>query len=322
MLMFNFKSKGMAMKFSMLPVVVAVLVMSGWHSSGGQISTILSEWNVITAGNLESVSDFNGNAYVGGNLTDSSSFTVAGNDHYSMPPGNVSLAVAGSISGGGPINVNAGNVVVGGSINGRTLNMNSHGSVTQGNPAALPASPVALVTSASKSWSALTANSTASAQNNDLTFNCAGNASLAVFNITASRLFAQNQSFDLNLGASTAQVIINVSGTSINEAGGENFNGNFSSWGNRVVFNFYDATSLSLSSSIYGYVVAPEATVSSRSTIVGGLMAETLDTSSEVELPSQAPHYADVVPDGGGTCALLGLSLSGLAALRRTVFRR
>jgi choice-of-anchor A domain-containing protein len=305
---------------------ILYIAMVGWAASGlrsqaDNISTTLSEWNLITAGNLQDVTDVNGNTYVGGNVTVANSFDVGTSDSATVQPGNYSLAVDGNINSGGTIDVDAGNTVVGGTVTGRTI---SGGTVTKGSLASVPSSPVSTVDSASTAWSKMTANSSAAVSGGTLNFNCANSATLAVFNITAATLFKQNQSFGLKLGSSTAQVVINVSGTSATEAGGENFNGLFSSWGNRVVFNFYQATSVSLSGSIYGYVVAPDATVSTTSTIVGGVMANVLNSSSEVERCAGTSDYANTpaVPDAGNTAGLLGLSFSSLALVRRRYFGR
>jgi choice-of-anchor A domain-containing protein len=312
------------MKNKVLFVVLTSLTASGVRSEASQIGVDMSDWNIITSGNLQDVTDFNGNAYVGGNVTAGNSFDVATSDNGGMPAGNYSLAVAGNINSGGNINVDHGNVVVGGTTSGRTININGGGTLTQGNPSAVPSSPFAQVASASQYWSGLAANSTAAIANNQISFNCAANSSVAVFNVTASQLFAQNQNLILNPSASTAQILINVSGTSATEAGGQNFSGNFQNWANRVVLNFYQATTVAFDSSVDGYVVAPDATVSGNAPIVGGVAAASLNNNSEVELPSSAANYLSApdlsdpgVPDGGTTASLLGLAFTGIAIIRR-----
>ena len=304
----------------------------GLGAQATQIGTLLSEWNVVTSGNLTGVTDVQGNVYVGGNYTVANSTDIGTSDSNVMPAGNVSLAVAGNFSTGNPSHVNAGNAVVGGTVTG-TINMNSGGTLTHGNPAALPSSPVAAITSASLYWSTLGANSSFSTANNQINFVCNNNQNVAVFNLTASQLFAQNQSLSLTAAAITKNIIINVSGISVAEFNSENFLGAFTSWGSKVVFNFYQATTVSLpGSSLYGYIVAPGAAVTANSPIVGGVMASTLSTSSEVEL-SGTPCYSDLpdvptttpnvpaVPDASATALLLGIALSGAAALRHKLTR-
>ena len=312
------------MKQKIALVALTVLGASSLRSHATNIGTILSDYSIITSGDLQDVSEYQGNAYVGGNVTDGSAFNTGISTYGGTPAGGASLNVAGNLNSGGPISVNSGNVIVGGSIQGgRILNMNGGGTITQGNPSALPSSPVAAVAAASSYWSTLSANSTAVASGGTLTFNCNGSSTLAVFNLSASQLFAQNQSFAINTGSSTKQILVNVTGTTANEAGGENFNGNWSSVAGELVFNFSQATTLSLSSQTFGYIVAPNAAVTANVTAInGGIDAASLNTSGEVHGPGTTPNYnlPDVVssvPDGGATAALLGLSFTGIAVVRR-----
>jgi len=305
-----------------LMAVLASVAASGLPVQASQIDVDLSDWNIITSGDLQDVSDYNGNAYVGGNVTVGNSFDGGTQN---TDGGSDSLAVAGNVSGGNPVQVDSGNVVVGGTTSGRTINVNGGGTLTTGNPAALPSSPVAQVTSASQYWSGLAANSTVSVIPNQITFNCAANQSVAVFNVTAAQLFAQNQSPIINPSGSTVQILINVSGATAAELNSENF-GNLSAYAKNLVWNFYQATSVSLYG-IDGYVVAPDASVSSSAPIVGGVMAASLNDSSEVELGSGTANYLTApdiasVPDGGTTATLLGLAFTGVAVIRRKYSRQ
>jgi len=311
------------MKPKILMTVLAAAAASTLRTQASQIDVDLQDWSIITSGNLEDVSDYQGNAYVGGNVTVGNSFDSGTQD---SDAGNVSLAVAGNVSGGNPVNVDSGSVVVGGTTSGRSFNFNGGGSLTSGNPAAVPSSPVAQVASASQYWSGLAANSTVSIVPNSITFNCAANQSVAVFNITAAQLFAQNQNPTFNLSGSTVQILVNVSGTTAAELNSENF-ANLSSLAKNLVWNFYQATSVSLSG-IDGYVIAPDATVTASSPIVGGVAAINLNTTSEVELGGSGPtDYLSApdlatVPDGGTTAVLLGAAFTGLAFVRRKYARQ
>lgn len=315
------------MKTRKLLIALSLVGAASLPAHASNIGTILSEWSVITSGNLTGVTDVQGNAYVGGNISVGNSIDFGNNDSDTMPAGNVGLAVAGSVnSGNSAININAGNVVVGGTDTGG-FNNNSGGTIKTSSPGSLPSSPVSAVTAASSYWSGLTANSSASIANNVITFNCNASQSVAVFNVSASQLFQQNQSLALVTASGTKDVIINVSGTSATMLNSENVNSGFQSAANKVIFNFYQANNVSLQgSSLDGYVIAPNATVGADSPIVGGVMAETLDTGSEVDLGG-TPSYASLpdvtsVPDGGTTATLLGISFSGLAIIRRKYFGR
>jgi choice-of-anchor A domain-containing protein len=258
------------------------------------VNSLLSEWNVITSGNLQLVNQIQGQSYVGGNVTVPNSFTAAGVGSSLIPNSSVSLAVAGNITSGGNIQVNGGSVVVGGSID-RTVTVNSHGTVTQGNPAALPASPVSEVTSASQYWSGLAANSSTTVANNQqLDFNCKAGVSLAVFNINANQFSSGYQGFTLiPVNGVTHDVLINVAGGSVNWTSGSFFSQfNTAQWDGHVLFNFYQATSVNLSGQIGGYVLAPLANVTEGNSIIGGVAAKNLTVDSAVDLPGTSSDSA------------------------------
>jgi len=186
---------------------------AGLNLPAADVNALLAQWNVITSGNLNLVNDIGGCAYIGGELAVPNSFTTASIGSSAIPVNAISLAVGGNIDSGGNIQVNGGSVVVGGTIAGsRTINLNSHGTVTQGDPAALPSSPVSQIASASQYWSTLAANSSTTVANNgQLDFNCSATTSMAVFNLSASRMFGSGyQGFTLNPSAVTGDVLINV----------------------------------------------------------------------------------------------------------------
>ncbi|MGO8763964.1 MAG: choice-of-anchor A family protein [Limisphaerales bacterium] len=266
---------------------VAALAIVPFHGNGQDVNALLSQWSVVTSDNLELVNDIQGSAYVGGDVTVPNSFNVATGSS-SIPQSAVSLAVVGNIDNGGNLQVNGGSVVAGGTID-RTINMNSGGTYTQNDPAGLPASPVGAITAASQYWSTLTANSSTSVANNgQLDFNCQAGSSLAVFNISAATMFGSGyQGFTLIPATATGDVIINIEGSSVDWNNGSFFSEfNTPYWDSHVLFNFYDATSVTLSGLIGGYVVAPNANVTEGNNIDGGVMAKNLTVNSEVDLPA------------------------------------
>lgn len=273
------------------------------------INDLLNQWNIVTSGDLKAVNDYSGSAYVGGNVTKSTSFDVGKGV---SNPSTVSLAVAGNIVSGSAINVDGGSVAVGGSANGRNFNMNSSGTLTQGNPSLLPASPVDAIMAASLSWSTLTPNSSISLSSSALNLNC-GSGDLAVFNVSAADLFVNNKDLHLVLSSGTKDVIINVSGDTMN-TGNSKFT-SLQAMDEHVIFNFYQATSVDFGSESYGYVVAPGADVTSDNNFNGGIMAKSL-SAGEVHL---APWEGDVpsssVPEpttwfaGASTLGMLGFGL-------------
>ena len=300
------------------------------HGQNININTLLSQWSVVTVGNLQAVNDIQGSAYVGGNVTVPGAFNVATGSS-SLSKSTVSFAVAGNIQSGGNLQVDGGSVVAGGTIN-RTINLNSGGIFKPNDPAGLPASPVRAIASASQYWSTLSANSSVSvAANGQLDFNCQAGSSLAVFNLSARQMFGSGyQGFALNPAAATGDILINLEGANVNWNSGSFFSQfNTQNWNGRVLFNFYDATAVNLSGLLGGYVVAPKANVTAQNNIDGGIMAGNLTVEGEVDLPGSgisawsgglpsAPTAS--VPEAPGWSWAAGLGTVALTA--GSLFRR
>ena len=288
----------------------------------------LSEWNLVTSGNLDLINaDVQGLAFVGGNVTTPNSFNVGTAGSGVISSSTVSLAVGGNIVGNYTLNVDGGSVVVGGT-SGDTVNINSGGTFQQNDLGNFPPSPCNVITSASQYWSGLSANSSTSINAaNDLVFNCASGASVAVFNVNASMMFgSMYQNFVLSPSSSTTAVLINISGSVANWAPGSSFVSEFntSQWDPYVMFNFYNANTVNLSGQLGGYIVAPDASVTLGTSIQGGIMCSNLTAEGEIDLPAggtgtSAWSGALPVPEPS-TMALAVVGILGFVAL--SSFRR
>jgi hypothetical protein len=93
-----------------------------------------------------------------------------------------------------------------------------------------------------------------------------------------------------------------------------------------VIFNFYNATSVTLSGLMGGYVVAPNANVTEENNIDGGVMAANLTVDSEVDLPcgSATPWDGNVpasvpapVPEPASWVSAIGLLMLLAAGIAR-----
>jgi choice-of-anchor A domain-containing protein len=253
------------------------------------INTTLSQWNIITYQNLTSINDLQGRAFIGGNITNSNSFTAATSDTSKT---DVSLAVMGSINSGNPINVNGGSVDVGGSTNSRIFNMNSQGSVTTKSSWPAGNSPLSQITQDSTYWSTLSGNGTTNVANNVFNFVAPANTALAVFNITDSTsLELANTNFNLMTNSSTKTILINVNSSdgTVNLSSSSHFINDFlqSTWEGQVLWNFYNASAINLGDIFTGYLVAPNANITGNNDIVGGVVAKNLSIG-EVHLPNSA----------------------------------
>jgi choice-of-anchor A domain-containing protein len=287
---------------------IGVLAIIPFWGYGQNVNSLLSQWSVVTSGNLVLVNDIQGAAYVGNDITVDHAFNVA--TSISVPTSTITLAVGGNDDGSGQLQVNAGSAVVGGSVN-QTVLMNSGGALSSNDLAGLPPSPVAAIASASQYWSTLTGNSTTSVNaGGQLNFNCSLGSSLAIFNITANQMFGMGyQGFVLNPTNGTSTVLINVSGGNINWNSG-NFASEFntSMWNGQVLFNFYNASNVDLSGLIGGYIVAPDANVMLGNNVDGGIMASNLTVDSEVDLPGSGGNsvWNGVLPVPEPSAASLG----------------
>ena len=175
------------------------------------------------------------------------------------------------------------------------------------------------------------ANSTISSTNGTVTFHATPNLSgQAVFDIPASVLTAGNTNIVLNGGSATT-IVINVAAScvggvcAINVPSSTNFNSLLASYALDTLWNFYNATTLTLGGQFIGTVLAPNAAVSNANQIDGDLIAASFSGSGElhnyafggdlnfVSVNGDSPV---VVAEPSGI-ALLGVGLVALLVRRR-----
>lgn len=137
----------------------------------------------------------------------------------------------------------------------------------------------------------------------------------ALFNVDAS-IFKAEQ-FSYNFGSFTAPVIINVSGAS-SYLMQSNFINNANIYNQQVIWNFGDATSVTLDRKFQGSILAPLATVQGR-LVEGTVVAEDYIMQDEVHLGAYAGSDAFIAAPEPGTWALLvtGFGLVGASMRRR-----
>ena len=110
--------------------------------------------------------------------------------------------------------------------------------------------------------------------------------------------------------------MINVAGQTVNWTNG-NMVGDLtqSYWRERVIWNFYEATSINFGSkNMMGQVLAPNASVTTAGNIDGSIFAKNLTTTSEVHLPGYKGNIT-IVPEPSS-------SLLGLIGATVLIFRR
>ena len=276
-----------------------------------------------SVGTFNDNSDIQGNAFINGDV---SGTTFAGNG---LPSGStVGLEATGGITSTN-VHVNSGDVVLGSTSD--ETSFNSKGTLAQSStqPATDLANFTSALTNASNQWAGLatTAGTSVTTGNSSMNFTIpTGAGNFIVFNISSSN-FGQNDSIEFtNLGANQ-QVLINVSDTTFAEPSGVNFNGN-STTADNVIWNFNNATSISLSSGFYGSILAPNATLTDSSTITGNVAVAKINSAGEIDFASMnSTPPLNPVPAGGplpvpasfGLVAMGSIALLAGTGLRKRV---
>lgn len=210
---------------------------------------ILADFNLVASGNVTTQSDIEGAAVVGGTLNGSTFFNNT-NDL----PASKTIYLYGSL-GHGPLNLdNGGNLNYSGNITNSQVNFNGGGQQFKSFP-----SPISAYTTPLNQMSTILAGltPTAGASIVDGTFKANGATGLIVFDLTASQLESDLQNSQISFvgDKGVTGYIINVTGN-FSEPSSTNFN----TAQQDALFNFVDATSVSLGN-WKASVLAPDASL-------------------------------------------------------------
>lgn len=292
----------------------------------------LKVYNLIVLGNLTSTSEVEGRTFVGGDLAGTASNYLISSSVPASTYTTPGLTVVGNVTSS-TINLNnASGASVGGNISGmvnlngtQTLNVggsytpvNVNGSTVNTQVGTTdPAFVQGLQQYGSAMGTSMTglsytlgqqaANSTVTIASNTATFNAQPDASgTAVFNLTASDLNSVGQiQFNLN-GADT--VIVNVSGSTINLD--DNFLGNASQLGKNVIWNFTDATSLTLTTAWHGSILAPKAAAHTYNYVEGSAVFGSLIQDGEFHIGTYGGSYTPPSDPGSSSTTSTSTSTS------------
>ena len=308
--------------FALFALAGAAVAMPARAQSDPLGLNALSTFNLIVLGDLNSSSEVEGRTFVGGNLVgNSSNYDISSSvpaSTYSVPGltvvGNVTggtknldngsgAIVGGNVSSGFNLNGAAQTVDVGGTISNTNVNQNT---VVSGLGASNPAFVQNLTQYGSAMGTSMTGlsyqlgvlPSTASVVMNGSTgvFNVPSGASTpTVFNLTASQL-AQMSAIQFNTDGSS-MVVVNVTGASVALA--QNFLGGTNNLGQSVIWNFPNATSLSLTTAWGGSVLAPLAAAVTGNYIQGSGVFGSLTQNGEMHIGTFSTSFG--LPSGGGS---------------------
>jgi choice-of-anchor A domain-containing protein len=300
--------------FSAAPVTTTTTASPSCISSA--YSSYMSQYNVITLADFRSSSDVESRTIVCGNFINGATFANQLSQS-TFNPLTYTLEINGTTVNSGNININCGSVALGPYPSNRyvqnvnnpiqytidnhitcTLNQGNQGAKVQ-NDSTLPSrcnTITSSIISLSQSLSQLPPNNNVtipSGQPGPLNFNVnnVDANGVAVFNVSLTSVFSNSnvQQIQLNPPNTNLQlVVINLYGTSATWSTGNLVGSWFDSvttGRSHTIWNFYQATSLTLNNNIKGAVLAPYAVVTTGSNMDGAVAVKTLYAGGEVHLP-------------------------------------
>lgn len=272
---------------------------------------------VKVGGNLDSGANLNGggNAYVDGNAK-------------KINAGTGSVYVDGNVE-----QTNAQHIYYGGTI--KTSNGVKHAgdhsqAGLQDSLEAIAADYAAELTATSEYFADLSATHFVSTPNaQDVVFNAGAGSGVAVFAISDLETLLKGRSnLKFSAPAFYDAVIVNVAGSKITLPGSINFNA-ASGLGSKVIWNFYEATSVNFGSkNWYGSVLAPNAELKFNNFIEGSVVARDLVQNGEVRLGNfsggglSVARFADEVQTAVPEPATWAMMIMGFGAIGAVIRRR
>jgi choice-of-anchor A domain-containing protein len=217
------------------------------HATAFTAQQLLSSFNLIASGNVSTQSDIEGSAVIGGTLNGATFF-----NNSSDVPASPSVYLYGSL-GSTNVNIdNGGSLYYTGTTSQVNFNGGGHHYTTLPNTLSSYTTPL---TQLSTQLGALTATAGTSIVNG--TFKANGATGLVVFDLTASQLATDltNNTVAFSGNAGVTGFIVNVTGNFT-----EGSSTNFSTAQQNAIFNFTNATSVSLGNWKTS-VLAPSATL-------------------------------------------------------------
>lgn len=307
-------------------IAIALGLLAG---AGEGLSQTLDyqQYNAIIFNNLSTTSDIEGRTFVGHDFTGGNSANLGIHLSNSVPANDRTFVVGNNIFAGNPINLQRGSLYIDGTTNGRIINYNGGGTTVADH--SIDSSTAAIVgysIAQSQAFQALATDSTVTLPNGQpgptKFLATAGGDGLAVFNVSGTNIFNNplGQQFELIPDAFTSNIVINVSGTTVDWTTGNMvglFNDNY--WQGHTLWNFYEATTINFGSHNFnGAILAPYASITSSANIDGLVVANNLTTTGEVHLPNNGnayDGYTAAVPEPGS--ALFVLTIGGLLLVAR-----
>lgn len=336
-------SQCLSLRAALAAAVVAVCSMSA------DAATLLNTYSVITRGSvtLNTSPRIHGRTLIGGSLTANNSAVFGAQSGTFSLPDDYALVVLGSLSApGNYVNVDRGRVRYGGAAG--TLHFNMNGATDPKIALISAADPftsaeltqqLADLATLSADYAGMSPTATFQGsfapnhQVNHFTIESTVGG-VAVLNTSSTDLFSKNGLLLSNAASTDANyLVINVSGSIINQSGAFKFDSDVASslaafvqennttFASKLIWNFHEATEINLTGNAWlGTILAPNATLASGTgNIWGGLAVNTITGfNGEVYGLGDTPN---VPPPSTGiptpSAAAGGLALLAGAAMKR-----
>jgi choice-of-anchor A domain-containing protein len=231
-----------------------------------------------------------GSVKVGGDLVSGANMNGGGGVQAEGDVKKVNANGASVYAGGDIDNTNAKDLFYGGAVKNSNGTKHAGDTSTDGVQAAIAATTASLGTdflATSDYFSDLSATNllTYSDNGQQAIFDAGTGAGVAVFAISDLNAALKNRSqLIFNMPVGYDAVIINVAGTSVSLPSSINFNGP-TGLGAKVIWNFYEATSVDLGSkSWYGSVLAPQAQLKNNNFVEGSVVVSSMIQNGEIKM--------------------------------------
>ena len=291
--------------------VVCVVALAAVGSTALADMSPLADWNLICRTNLQSASEVDGSAIIGGNITGTSNYSVQG-----VTASGTGLAVGGNIGAGVTVQVNnGGNLRISGSVLGTALRNGGGALINDPGISAEVAGIFSNLNATHTYLNSLAANGTVDGAGNMNAVPTNINGQLvAVYSFNQSAIQGLGQ-LNLNFGAATS-VIINVNsapGGTADFIAPPNLIGGFSQANSsRILWNFTNTSTLLVNNTFNGAVIALDADLQLTGGAINGSVAVNSVSVQNAEI--RRSNYGGFIPNPGAGALL---ALAGLAATRR-----